>query len=89
MSTVSAVLVTAAALAAAAPAGAAPAARDRLTDVRVTDHFDLLAGQMPENIALLPDGTADVTFAAAGQVARITRGGATRILATLPVPGDA
>ncbi|SEO29446.1 SMP-30/gluconolactonase/LRE family protein [Actinacidiphila rubida] len=88
MSTVSAVLVTAAALAAAAPAGATPAARGPLTDVRITDHFDLLAGQMPENIALLPDGTADVTFAGARQVAQITPHGATRILATLPEPAD-
>lgn len=88
MNTVSAVLVTAAALAAAAPAGATPAGGGQLTDVRVTDHFDLLAGQMPENIALLPDGTADVTFAAAGQVAQITPRGTTRVLATLPVPAD-
>lgn len=88
VSTVSAVLVTAAALTAAAPAGAAPAARGRLTDVHVTARFDLLAGQMPENIALLPDGAADVTFAAAGQVARITPQGTTRVLATLPVPAD-
>lgn len=88
ITTVSAVLVTAAALSAAAPAGATPAARGTLTDVRITDHFDLLAGQMPENIALLPDGTADVTFAGARQVARITPQGATRILATLPAPAD-
>ncbi|WP_030898412.1 hypothetical protein [Streptomyces sp. NRRL F-5126] len=88
MTTLSAVLVAAAALGAAAPADAAPAARGPLTDVRISDHFDWDAGQMPENVALLPDGTADVTFAGAHQVAQISPHGATRILATLPAPAD-
>jgi len=85
---VSAVLVAAAAITAAAPASATTAARAPLTDVRIADHFDLSAGQMPENVTLLPDGTADVTFAAAHQVAQITPQGTTRILATLPAPAD-
>ncbi|MGW2616676.1 hypothetical protein [Streptomyces sp. NPDC001500] len=80
----------------AAPAATRPAPPARsgaadpglLSDVRITDHFDLAAGQTPENIALLPDGTADVTFAAGRQVARITPRGDTRILATLPAPAD-
>ncbi|MFC1401261.1 MULTISPECIES: hypothetical protein [Streptacidiphilus] len=88
MTTVSALLVAAATLTAAAPAGATPSARGALTDVRIADHFDLSAGQTPENVTLLPDGTADVTFAAAHQVAQITPGGRTRILATLPAPAD-
>ena len=88
MTTVSAALVAAAALTAAAPADATPVAGRPLTDVRIADHFDFLAGQMPENIALLPDGSADVTFAHARQVARITPQGATRVLATLPDPAD-
>ncbi|MEA5363839.1 hypothetical protein VA596_30195 [Amycolatopsis sp., V23-08] len=50
-------------------------------------HFDLAAGQQPENVALEPDGSADVTFAGARQVARVDRAGRTRILATLPAPG--
>lgn len=88
MTTVSAFLAAAAALTAAAPAGATPGSGGPLTDVRITRHFDLTERQMPENIALLPDGTAYVTFAAARQVARITPGGETRILATLPAPAD-
>lgn len=85
--TMSAVLVAAAALTATAPANATPA-RGPLADVRVATHFDLSAGQMPENITLLPDGTAAVTFAAGRQVARVTPRGTTRILATLPAPAD-
>ncbi|MEU7587353.1 hypothetical protein AB0A95_13740 [Micromonospora sp. NPDC049230] len=55
---------------------------------RIAVHFDLANGQMPENIALAPDGTAYVTFAAARQVAAVTPSGATRILATMPAPAD-
>ena len=88
MTTVSAVLVAAASLAAAAPSTASPLVGRALTDVRITDHFDRSAGQTPENVTLLPDGTADVTFAAAHQVAQITPDGAIRILATLPAPSD-
>ncbi|MEU4834869.1 hypothetical protein [Streptosporangium sp. NPDC023615] len=92
--TTSAVLMAAATLTATAPAGATstPAgatSTDRpLTNVRVATHFDFSAGQMPENIALLPDGTANVTFAASRQVAQVTPRGTTRILATLPAPAD-
>ncbi len=42
---------------------------------RIAVHFDLAKGQMPENIALAPDGTAYVTFAAARQVALVTKRG--------------
>ncbi|MFE7759733.1 SMP-30/gluconolactonase/LRE family protein [Streptomyces sp. NPDC057418] len=85
--TMSAVLLAAATLASTAPAGAAHGG-EPLTDVRVATHFDLAAGQMPENITLLPDGTAAVTFAAGRQVALVSPGGGTRILATLPAPAD-
>ncbi|MGJ6961193.1 hypothetical protein ACSDR0_04725 [Streptosporangium sp. G11] len=85
--TVSAALLAAATLATAAPANAT-SPKEPLTDVRIATHFDLSAGQMPENIALLPDGTANVTFAASRQVAQVTPLGKTRILATLPAPAD-
>lgn len=88
MTTVSAFLAAAAALTTAAPAGATPGSGKPLTGVRIANHFDLSAHQLPENIALRPDGTAYVTFAKARQVARITPSGATRILATLPAPAD-
>ncbi|WP_198655024.1 SMP-30/gluconolactonase/LRE family protein [Streptomyces geranii] len=87
-------LATVVAVAAAAhasagiPAAATPAAPNPLHHVRITNHFDLAAGQMPENIALLPDGKVNVTFAGSRQIAQITPGGNTRILATLPAPDD-
>ncbi|OQR62867.1 hypothetical protein B6E66_17535 [Streptomyces maremycinicus] len=51
---------------------------------RVIAHFDVAKGRSPENIALEPDGSADLTFSTARQVANVTRQGRTRILATLP-----
>ncbi|MFD9034255.1 hypothetical protein ACFVZW_24400 [Streptomyces sp. NPDC059567] len=55
-----------------------------VTNPRIVAHFDFAAGQTPENIALEPDGSANVTFAFARQVARVGTDGDTRILATLP-----
>jgi sugar lactone lactonase YvrE len=69
----------------ATPALASPAP---LSGARIAAHFDLAQGQLPENIALEPDGTADVTFAGARQIAQVTPAGRTRILATLPAPAD-
>jgi hypothetical protein len=77
-------LVTLTILATVATVTAAPASAAS----RDVVHFDLAAGRQPENIALEPDGSADVTFAAARQVARVDRAGRTRILATLPAPAD-
>ncbi|MCW7991710.1 hypothetical protein XF35_42620, partial [Streptomyces platensis subsp. clarensis] len=70
-------------------AGPAAAAGDpKVTDPHVLAHFDFAGGQTPENIALEPDGSADLTFAFAHQVARVDRHGGTRILATLPTVQD-
>ncbi|MFJ9246655.1 SMP-30/gluconolactonase/LRE family protein [Streptomyces sp. NPDC101776] len=66
----------------------ASAASAPLSDARIARHFDLTKGQTPENIALAPDGSAYVTFAAARQVARLSPKGVTQILATLPAPAD-
>ncbi|MDR6975021.1 sugar lactone lactonase YvrE [Streptomyces sp. 3330] len=77
--------VTAAALALGLIA-AAPATGDEpaVSAPRVVAHFDLAEGQSPENIALEPDGSADLTFSTARRVANVTRQGRTRLLATLP-----
>ncbi len=56
---------------------------------RAIVHLDLAAGQMPENIVPDRDGSVDVTFAGARQVARIDAYGKIRVLATLPAPADA
>ncbi|MEV6622385.1 hypothetical protein AB0M83_28810 [Amycolatopsis sp. NPDC051106] len=50
--------------------------------------LDLAAGQQPENIALEPDGSADLTFAYTGEIGRVTPGGQVRIIARIPVPDD-
>ncbi|WP_420717734.1 hypothetical protein [Streptomyces antarcticus] len=83
----SAAVLAAAAVAAAGPA-VASAVSAPLSCAHITAHFDLARQQTPENIALAPDGSAYVTFAAARQIARITPKGATRIVATLPAPAD-
>lgn len=78
-----AVVTLAAVTVAPASAGTAPVVK-----TRIAAHFDLAQGQMPENIALEPNGTAYVTFAASRQVAAVTPAGRTRVLATLPAPAD-
>jgi hypothetical protein len=55
-----------------------------VTDARIVAHFDFTTGQQPENITLEPNRDADVTFAFAHQVARVTPQGKITILATLP-----
>ncbi len=67
-----------------APAIPAFASSFPVTGARIVAHFDFAAGQQPENITLEPNGDADVTFAYAHQVARVTPQGKITILATLP-----
>ena len=71
---------------AALAASPASAVAPSLSSPTIVGHFDLAAGQQPENITLLPDGSPVVTFSFARQVARIDRSGAVHILATLPAP---
>ncbi|WP_329119618.1 SMP-30/gluconolactonase/LRE family protein [Streptomyces sp. NBC_01353] len=68
--------------------GPTSAGEPTVSDPRVIAHFDFAAGQAAENIALEPDGSADLTFAFSGQVARVDKQGTTRILATLPPVAD-
>lgn len=83
------VLSAAALTAVVMAAGTTPAlASVPLSGTRIAAHFDLAQGQQPENIVLEPDGTADITFAKARQVAQLTPAGHIRILATLPAPAD-
>ena len=64
----------------------APASAAELTvsQPRIVAHFDLTTGQSPENITVEPDGSADLTFASARQVAHVTRDGNASVRATLP-----
>jgi DNA-binding beta-propeller fold protein YncE len=77
-----------AALSATAALVGAPAATAAAPPTpRIVAHFDIAAGQTPENLAIAPDGSAIVSFAGANQVARVTRNGAVHVLAQLPPGG--
>ncbi|MEV0411330.1 hypothetical protein AB0I68_11135 [Streptomyces sp. NPDC050448] len=65
------------------PAGATPNAT-----ASIRAHFDWAKGQTPENAATEPDGSLDVTFSLARQVAKVEADGTTHILATMPLPAD-
>jgi hypothetical protein len=75
-------------LAGVASVGAVPASAvaPPLSSPRIVAHFDLDAGEQPENITLLGDGSSVVTFSFARQVARIDRSGNAHVLATFPAP---
>src|SRR5260370_3350500 len=57
-----------------------------ISNQHIIADLDFSRGQTPENLALEPDGSADVTFAEAAQVARVSLDGKVRILAQLPAP---
>ncbi|MGR4879494.1 SMP-30/gluconolactonase/LRE family protein [Streptomyces sp. LARHCF249] len=65
-----------------------PASSLTLSDPRIVAHFDFQAGETPENIALEPDGSANLTFAFAGKVVRVAENGDTQPVATLPAVTD-
>lgn len=75
-------------LLAAAALTPATAVSPPLSDPRILVHFDLAAGQMPENIAMEPDGSADLTLIRSRQVVRVSPGGEVRQLAQMPEPAD-
>src|SRR6266851_9074055 len=72
----------------AATAVTASAATEPVSNPRILVHYDLAAGQQPENVALEPDGNLDVTLSRAGQVERVSPTGQRQLLATLPAPSD-
>ncbi len=55
-----------------------------IIDPHEVAHFDVSALQQPENLALEPNGSVDVTFNRALEVARVSPDGSLTILATLP-----
>ena len=66
----------------------AAAASPPISDPRIIAHLDFSRGQTPENLAVEPGGSADVTFAEAAQVAQVSPDGQVSILAQLPEPAD-
>jgi hypothetical protein len=80
-----------AAAATAAPVVSANAAGGHgapVSGARIAAHFDLAAGQQPENITLEPDGSADLSFTTAHEIARVSKSGHVRVVAVLPSPAD-
>ena len=55
-----------------------------ITDPHVVAHFDVSASQQPEDLVLEPDGSVDLTFNRALEVARLGPDGSLTTLATLP-----
>src|SRR5258708_25143588 len=88
MFTMKAAVAAAAVAVVAATAVTASAATEPVSTPRILVHYDLAAGQQPENVALEPDGNLDVTLSTAGQVERVTPTGQRQLLATLPAPSD-
>ncbi len=82
------VVALVAAAATAAPAISATAATSPVSAAHIVAHFDLAAGRQPENITLEPDGSADLSFTTAHEIARVSRTGNVRILTVLPAPAD-
>ena len=80
--------VAAAIIAAGPGVVSSSAATAPVSNARVAEHFNLAAGQTPENIAIARDGTKYVTFAEGRQVAAISPSGAVTVLATMPLPAD-
>ena len=64
----------------------AQAASPPVRHPRILVHLNWAAGQKPENLVLAPGGSADLTFAFAAQVARVTRHGQVSLIAQLPIP---
>ena len=69
------------------PAGAASAAGPPLSHARILAHFDVTAGQQPENLLVEPAGV-DLVFARSFQVVRIDNHHRSQVLTTLPTPTD-
>jgi hypothetical protein len=65
-----------------------PATATAATPPRIIVHYDLAAGQQPENVVVEPRGDLDVTLATALQVERVTPQGKRTALAILPKATD-
>jgi streptogramin lyase len=83
--------IAAAALAASLMAAISPAAATASTvtvsNPRIVAHFDLAAGQTPEDVVVEPDGSADISLSVADEAVRVGRDGTTRLLGQLPKTG--
>jgi hypothetical protein len=70
----------------ASPAGATGG--PTVSNPRVVAHFDLSAGQTPENLAVEPDGSVSISFSEAVEAARVRLDGGVSVLGQLPNAGS-
>jgi sugar lactone lactonase YvrE len=82
------ITAAAAAVALAAGGSTAEAVTAPVSHPRIVAQFSLSAGQTPEDIALEPGAAVDISFAQAGQVARVTPGGHVDLVGQLPQSGS-
>lgn len=86
-----AVALAAALAAGAFTASAGPAGAEdttlTLSNPRIVAHFDLSAGQTPEDVAVEPNGSADISFSEADEAARVSLDGHVSVLGQLPRTG--
>lgn len=87
MATVTSATCIATGVTASTAAAASATPPSVLSSPRIVAHFDLASGQTPENAVVEPDGTTDMTFAQANQVAQVSRTGTVNVLAHLPASG--
>ena len=78
--------VVAAVAVVAATVATASAAAEPVSNPHILVHYDLAAGQQPENVALEPDGNLDVTLSRAGLVERVTPRGSGSFWQPCPLP---
>ncbi|HEY4025853.1 MAG TPA: hypothetical protein VGO86_05420, partial [Candidatus Dormibacteraeota bacterium] len=67
--------------------GSASATELTVTNPRIVAHFDLAANQTPEDLAIEPDGSADISFSEADEAVRVSLDGHLSVLGQLPRGG--
>jgi hypothetical protein len=69
--------------------GPATATADSVTvsNPRIVTHFDLSAGQTPEDVVVEPDGSADISLSVADEAVRVGLDGRARLLGQPPKTG--
>jgi len=67
--------------------GPAEAATAPVSNPRIIAHFDAAEGQTPEDVAVEPDGTADVSLSQASQVVQVSLDGHVTLLGQLSAGG--
>ena len=68
--------------------GPAAAVTPTVSNPAILVHYNLAAGEQPENVLVEPDGNLIVSLSKAHEVERVTPSGQRQLVATLPLPPD-